>query len=370
MRRFLPFLLGFILFLGFPPLVWAEEPPEVPQLTLEQAIALAMDNSTTLKADLLAIDQAKEDRDAAGLAVTYTPTGRATPEVEAAFTRLQNADLAWRMAKKTYEADRDSVVMKVYQAYTGVLQACAAVDAAEKALRSTDWQHRAAVAGYRAGTLSKSQMIQADASAAGAQAQLAAAEKALDDAYHKFNQLVGLSPDERPLLTDRPEYAPLHVDSLEAEVARAVDASPYVWLAQRKIDLAKIALDIYSFGPAEAHTYKATELGIPIAEVNAAGARDQMALLVRSLYYSIRQLEENYAGLQQKVTVDEENLRVTRLKYDLGLATRTEVFAAEAALAGSKKSLLDAVCQHEVLKLAFKKPWAYAGAGSNGSAGS
>jgi Outer membrane protein len=186
LRRFLTLLLGFILFLGFPPLVWAEEPPGAPQLTLEQAVALAMDNSTTLKADLLAIDQAKEDRDAAGLAVTYTPTGRATPEAEAAFTRLLQADLTWRMAKKTYEADRDSVVMKVYQAYTGVLQACAAVDAAEKALRSADWQHRAAVAGYRVGTLSKSQMIQADASTTGAQAQLAAAEKALDDAYHKL----------------------------------------------------------------------------------------------------------------------------------------------------------------------------------------
>ncbi|MGB9805105.1 TolC family protein [Desulfofundulus sp.] len=369
--EFLALVLCVLLALAPAAVAFGATGPAPAGLTLQQAVDMALSNSSTLRADALAIDRAKYDRDAAGLAVSFTPTGQTTPQAEAAFTKLMQADLAWQMAKKTYDADKDTVVMKVYQAYAAVLQAAAAVDAAQQALDSADWQHRAAVAGYRVGTLSRSQMVQADASTAGAKAQLEAAKKALDDAYQKFDQLVGLPAGVRPVLSDRPAYAPLNVDSLEAEVSRAVDASPYVWLAQRNIDLARIALDIYSYGPAEAHTYKATELGVPIAEEQAASARDQMAQLVRSLYYGIRQLEENYAGLQQKVAVDEENLRVVQVKYRVGMATRVELAAAQAALAGDKRDLVNLLCQHQVLVQAFKTPWAYAGAaGSSGSTAS
>jgi len=85
-----------------------------------------------------------------------------------------------------------------------------------------------------------------------------------------------------------------------------------------------------------------------------------MRKLVRTIYYNIRQLEENYAGIEQKLAVAEENLRITRLKYELGMAIKTDVISAQAALTGTQKTLIDAACQHEVLKLAFRKPWAYA----------
>jgi outer membrane protein TolC len=373
LRRVLIFIFCGFLFLSLLSAAWAgEQQSNVRQITLEQAVNMAIDNSSTLKTDSLAIDQAKYDRDAAALAVTFTPTGQVTPSAEISFSKLLQADMAWQMAKKNYDADKDTVVMKVYQAYGNVLQALAAVEAAQQAVKSADLQHRFALVGYRVGTLSKSQLIQADASTKGSEAQLAVAEKSLADAYQKFNQLIGLGPDERPVLIDQPAYLPLVVDNLDAEVSRAVDASPYVWLTQRKVDLAKITLDIYSYGPSEPHTYKATELGVPIAEENSANARDQMAQLVRTLYYGIRQLEENYEGLQQKVAIDEENLRVAKVKYQVGMATIADVTAAQATLAKDRQDLVNLLCQHQTMVQGFKTPWAYAGAsgGSGGSGGS
>ncbi|APC09540.1 TolC family protein [Neomoorella thermoacetica] len=364
-RKFAATVLGaFLLLFTNIPLAKAAE-STAPQLTLQQAIDQAIANSNILKADSLAIDQAKYDRDAAGLNVTFTPSGPTTTVAEKAFTQLQQADLKWQVAKKNYDADKDTVVMKVYQAYFGVIQAQAALDAAQKALLNIDWQRKVANMSFQAGIISNSQMQQTANGYSQAQAQLASAQKALDNAYEKFNQLVGLMPDERPVLVDRPTFMPLTINSLDAEVSRVLDASPTVWLMEKNVDLAKLALDLYSFGPTEPHTYKATEIQVPIAEQNVANVRSQMSQLVRSLYYSIKQAEENYTSLQYKLAIDKENLRVAEVKYSAGLATKGDIISAQATLAQDIQNIENVLCQHQILVKAFEKPWAYVGSTSS-----
>ena len=58
-----------------------------------------------------------------------------------------------------------------------------------------------------------------------------------------------------------------------------------------------------------------------------------------------------------------ENLRVAKVKFDVGIATKTDVLNAELALEQARQGLLEIESQHEILKMAFKKPWAY-GSGS------
>lgn len=293
------------------------------------------------------------------------------PQAAAAFTGLVMADINWQMAKKSYNAEKDAVAMSVTKAYYEVLKALEGVQAAELSYKSAELSRQVALASYRVGMLAKSSLIQAESGLAQAKGALEAARKALDDAYQQFNVLVGLWPEDRPVLVDRPSFTPLQVDNLEAEVERVVEESPSLWSAKRGIDLARLNLDLYVFNnPQETEPYKAKEIKVSEAEVSAAGAEENLRKAVRSTYYGIRQLEENYAGLEQKLADAEEKLRVAGIKYGVGMATKQEVVAAEAALAGIKKSLLDTVCQHEVLKLAFKKPWAYTGAGSSGSTGS
>lgn len=353
---------------------WAKE-PATPELTLAQAVEKALANSKALKTGEYDIERAEEVREKAADNVTWKPaggglSGEAAAVASRAFTGLVQADLAWQMSKKAYNAEKDSVVMSVYQAYNGVLQAREKRRAAELAYKSADLAHRAAVASLRAGVISKSDFLKSEAGLAGGKAGLEAAEKALADAYQKFNQLVGLWPEDRPVLVDRPSFSPLQIDSLDTEVERAVEESPSQWLAEKKIDLAKLSLDLYVFNdPTNPDPYKAKEIDVEKAEISAAEAKDQMRQLARSLYYSIRQLEEQYAGLEHQAAVAGENLRVAKLKYDLGMVTRTDLATAESALAEAQKALLDAAAQHEVLIMAFEKPWAYAGAAASGAGG-
>lgn len=373
MRKFL--LASFIassLLLLWVPFALAKE-QATPELTLQQAIDMAAARSKNLQNASYEIERTEEARRLAADKVRYVPAPGSSPASEdaAAVIGLEMADINWQKAKKDYEAKKDALVMSVTRAYYDVVKAEEGVRVAELNYQNAEISRQVALASYKTGMTAKSSLVQAEAGLAGAKSALEAARKALDDAYQQFNALVGLWPEDRPVLVDSPTFTPLQVDNVEVEVVRAVEGSPTIWMAQRNIELAKLNLDLYVFNnPKETETYTGKAIKVNQAEVSAAEAEENLRKTMRSTYYSIRQLEENYAGLEQKLAAAAEDLRVTRVKYEVGMATKQEVVAAEASLAGIKKSLLDTVCDHEILKLAFKKPWASAAASGVGSGSS
>lgn len=360
-RRFLTIIIiSLILAFGFAGAqAWAAKEPASPEFTLEQAVEKAKANSQTLKSMKYDIERGYAVRQYVGDKLDFTPLEASGTEADTVFKSLMSADLNWRTAKRSYEAQEDTIVMQTYKIYYGLLQAIEDVKVAESQLENADWQHRVAAANYRVGLLNKMGMLEADAALAGAKANLEAANKALEDNYQKFNQLVGLWPEDRPVLVDKPSFNVVEIDNLDFEVAKAKAASPSIWLAQQKIDLAKINLNLYSFNNAS-EPYVAKQIDVTQTEIAVQDAAEQMDKLVRTLYYTIKQSEEQYASAQDSVKTAEESLRVVKVKYDVGMATLAEVRAAEAALAKAEKSLFDLACQHEILALAFQKPWAYA----------
>lgn len=350
------FLLVFYLLI---PIAFAKE-PATPELTMQQAVARAIIVSNALKSAKYDIDRGYEVRQFAADKVKYIPTGPATPEAEMAFQGLLQADLSWQMAKKIYATQEDTIIMAVYQNYYRVKQAQEKVNAAKLAVESADWQYRMTVLGHQVGVASRQILIQARCNLAGAKANMEAGQQSLEDAYQKFNQLVGLWPEDRPVLVDRPAFSLMAVDNLYTETERAIEGSPTVWLTKRNIDLARISLNLYNFAdPYRKEPYEARKIDVNKAEVSFSDIRDQTKKLVRTLFYTIRQLEEQYAGTEESVKVAEESLRVVQVKYRVGMATRAEVVTAEASLSKAEQALLDLTCQHEVLKLTFRKPWTF-----------
>ena len=354
----------------------AKEPATF-ELSLEKAVEMAIANSKELQNAQYDIDRAWEVREKAADNVKYIPAGIISGDdaakAAAAFTGLVQADLSWQAKKKAYEVTKDSVVMAVYKAYYNVLSAQENVRAKEATLKSAEWQRRIAADQLRLGMLSKSDFLTVSASIEQATKDLEAAKKALDDAYHQLNQLIGLWPEDRPVLTSRPKYEPLAVDSLDAAVERAVAESPTVWLAKSQVDYYKLRLDLYPFNSSTvSDPYDAWEIDVSKAEVSAASTEEQIRKQVRSIYYTAKQLEDSYAAVLQRLEVNREKLRVARLKFELGMATKADVLSAEAELAKTEKDLLDLIAQHEICVMLFEKPWVYsggAGAGTSSGAG-
>jgi hypothetical protein len=160
------------------------------------------------------------------------------------------------------------------------------------------------------------------------------------------------------VLTDTVEFTPLDIKDLDREVRKVMDSAPTVWLAEERVTMQKYLEDMM-FYTGEYRPYQARKIEVEQAELDAASTKKLFDQITRSLYYGAKSLEEAYAGAQEGVNVAEENLRVAQVKQKVGMATATDVAAAEKAVAEARSALFQLACQHAYMKLAFAKPWAY-----------
>ncbi|MEW6172882.1 MAG: TolC family protein [Bacillota bacterium] len=358
MRKSIVLLVTLVLTVGLSlPAAFAESAEK--SLTLEQAIALALQKNTGVKKAESEIDRTEALRKQAADKVLFTPIMGGSgydAETESNWNKLLSADLNWQMSKKTFESTKDSLVLNVYKSYWDVQTAQMKLDLQKKLNQQALIKLQDTRTGIRAGTVSPSDLVAVEAAWQQAQSNLVTTQNALDTAYTDFNQLLGLNPNERPQLTGTPVYEPLNVTDLDYEVEKAIGSSPRVWEAQQNVTKAEWSADmIYSSG--DYTPYEVRQISVYQAELSAVDARDSLEKTVRNLYYQIKNLEEDYSIAQKTLQTAQENLRVAKLKFDAGMSTNAEVVAAEIEVARDQESIEEMVRNHAYLKMSFEKPW-------------
>ncbi len=332
------------------------------QLTYRQALDMALSNSYSLKNVGEDIDRSYEVRQNASDKVKYVPLGPGNEAANRAYTGLVQADLTWQMTKKNYESAKDSLAYTVRQSYNALLQAQGKKRLADLSVENEYWKNLLAELKYQVGMTSSIERSQARSGYNAARDSRQAAEKALEDSWQAFNRLVGLSLDSRPLLTDPPQMKAVGEIDLDAHAARVVSESPSVWLSEQQVNLAKLELDLFTFNnPSNPDTYQAKKIDVTKSMNSAAEVKDQLDKLVRSLYYSMRQLEDQHSTLQSSLEVAEQALKIARVRYEVGMAIKADLVAAELAVEQLRQQVSDIAAQHDSMKMAFEKPWAYGG---------
>jgi outer membrane protein TolC len=355
--------------LGVAQGAFAKE-PATPEITLNAAIEKAIKNSELVKKAEVDIERTEALRDEAADQLDFIPTGGSgyNPQLEATWASMLQADLTWRMSKKNYNARLDGIALDVCQLYWDILKLQEKVEAKKVAVEKARLELQKSRAAYQVGLVGKldrgastggsfTGLQQAEAAMVKAEGDLAATQNELDQAYTKFNQLVGLWPEDRPVLVDSLEFHPVEINNLETEVNRALEKSPSVWLAEQGVELQKYVHDLM-WATGQYRPYDAREAEKEQAELDAINAREATKLLVRDLYYTLKTLEESYKSAEQGVAVAEEALRVSKLMYEVGMATKADVISAESTLADAKLTLKNLAAAHSYTKLVFQKPWA------------
>jgi outer membrane protein TolC len=331
------------------------------QLTVQQALAMAIATSPSLISSSYSIDQAKnkvnqETEPITALNnLTFTPTGYTSSANEGTLNNLVAANLNWNQAEKDQQAAQDTVTYEVYSDYFAILQDEVSLAAAQQAFNLAGLQQRVTNLNYQVGGASQQAVVQENQSYAAAQTSLATAKANLDTDYQKFNQLVGLATDDRPVLTDQPSFAPLVIGSLDAEVSRVLASDPDISSAQNSVTEQKEALTVVSQDPA-ANAASADTLGE--AEQSLTNEQNSVSQSERNLYYSIQNIESNQDSLQQALTTAQTNLAMTQVEYNVGLATEIDLQTAQSNLNSAQLALLKNTVSHQLDVMAFETPWA------------
>lgn len=324
------------------------------QITIQQAITMAMASSNSLHSASAEVDQANNSLTTSqqGNPLDFTPSGFSSSDVEKAMNSLTEANQTLALDQIEYQVSQESVVYSVYQDYLNILQDETAQDAAQQALSLANLQQRAAVLDNQLGGYSQYQVQQANQISAQDQTTLSTDKATLATDYQKFDQLVGLAPDDTPALTDQPSYVPLTID-MDTEVNQVLAESPTILSDQETITTDKDATN--------APTYTTSMISsadtLNVAENNLATDETNEAQTERDTYYEITNAESQQASLQQALNTAQQNLQAIQVGYSVGYNDSLDLAAAQSAVTAAQQSLLDNECQHQLNVMFFETPW-------------
>lgn len=344
---------------------WAKE-PATPKVKLNEAIDLALKNSNDIRKSTLETEKSEEAREKAADQVSFAPGEDQNPTADAAWYSLLSADLTWQMSKKSYNLEEDRLILEVCQKYWNVQKSLESVKVKEISLSVADLTSRRVQAMVRlgmtppdfsAGSSPAAVLASAEGDLARARSDLTEVQNKLNSDYESLNQLLGLWPEDRPVLVDEAQFDPMPEIDLDHAVQRVMEESPTVWQAGEKIQLAKFAYEkMWATGQYTSHAVR--EIEMQQAEIDAASTKDSVRLATRGLYYTVRNLEAGIPVAEKAVSSAEESLRVARAQFELGLIKKENLVKSEVTLAQARQTLLDLRQQHAYMKLALQKPWA------------
>jgi hypothetical protein len=332
-------------------------------LTYDEAVELALQNSTELKNARESELQAEEIREQlANLRRISgsTPEGLGYDQADAAARKLllefTAADTAWRMGARQVEILEETIAFQVRSAYDEVLQNTASLEKTDRALAFAAKKLTQTETKTRLGMESCFNRENARSSYAAEKEQRERLVHLLDEAYVSLNKLLGLEMDARRKLQEPDPPVWLEEVNLERHLALILHDHPYIWLQEQKVAQAERELSLYTYN-IKAPPYKVVASAVQQEKNNLYALKEEVHKGVRSLYYQLQGLENQYKALEASLAQAENGLYAVQLRFKLGMAVPLEIEQAELAVLEIKSGMQDLARAYGQLKMLYEKPW-------------
>lgn len=339
--------LSVVLVMGMHIVAAAEESaasePAVLELTLEDAIRLAVENGSTVKT-------AKLDERLAEIALMEL---KAQGEENVSAETMAAKEKAYRDAQEAVIDAMKSTALSVEKSYYSLLKALQRVASAERSLEAKVRQLEIVSVKFEAGIEPKSALDNGQDGVKTAEMQLANAEFSLETERIRFNSALGLDPAVKVVLVDEFPYKPVEV-TLEESIAYALENRDDVKARVLALEDAKKSFERTQQIPGH------TKIDAEKASINLAKAEMQLAstltnavVAVRGAYTSLVSAGDNVEAAMESLRKAEEALEKTKARYEAGLATLNQVNDAEAAVVEAEIKLTQSVYDYNTANADF-----------------
>ncbi len=321
-------------------------------LSIEEAKALALENSNTLQSIALKIESdeinaremlAEKNRQKN----TSAPPGYGITTIDTILRRRgyysDAAAVTYELTKLTGDRLRNTIEFSAVSAYYALANKREAQRVKKDALDIANDNLSAVKIKYDLGTVSQLELQQAEGAVRILEYELDMARRASEFSQVSFNSAVGLAPDEQVTLTDTLSISPPEKADIEALIKTAVSNRYEVKEAQMKVALAEKEAECYeALYTKGTYHYTIKQYGIAIAKANLENA-------VKSVELSVRKSYNDYLDAYGGVAIGEESVKTKQLMYDAvkskfsaGQVINTEVVQAQNALDSAKNGLVQA----------------------------
>lgn len=285
------------------------------------------------------------------------------------------ASLGEQVQQLNVARSKSEIIYQTRSAYYNVLRAWGAVDVAKASLKAAEEQLRQAQAFEKSGAAPKFDVTRADVQVAARRQSLISAEDALGVAGAALNAVLGRDVST-PVTIAQIEGLPDRSVDIEAQTEMAYEARPELVQLDLGVKVSKELEGIYrrsnlpTFALSSSYSYNFSGGGFssdkgswnagvvaswPLLDGGAARAKtDQarsdakstelqktqikrsIALQVRTAGMAVQEAADRYEVAVKAVGQAEEALRLSRSRYENGVATQLEVIDSEAALMAAR----------------------------------
>lgn len=253
---------------------------------------------------------------------------------------------------KTYT--ENSIKFGVEAAYYGVQRAEKMLEVSRDSLKRAEEQLKLAQIKFKAGTVAKFEIINGESQVKSAQAAVNEAESGVKKAHMALNKTLNLPLETTLKLTDQFKF----------DQAANIDTQQ-VYQGMTKVDMSYVSAE-EGYNMSEANfkyhekyytkntfMYREAEYGLKEAEVNMADVRAQLQLDIKNAYLDLKTAEDNYQVLVKSGEQAKEAYRLTKLRFEVGMATGYDLLGGENSLMQVDMAILNAVYNYNLAKAKF-----------------
>ncbi len=317
---------------------------------------MALENNSLIKQAELARTRAGIEAEQAYEAARRLEKVSSLSQAQVKYLADMQKKLALEIADRSFEVTREQVRLLISKDYYALVKARALVDANKRAVERATQQLAQARAASTAGTVSRTDVLAAEAGLARARADLAAAENQVRTAEVELARQVGL-----PLnVAIKPEgvVERLQLDAtvdLDTAIAEAQEKRLDVRQAVASVEVAREAHRLaVAYTAPNTFTSRLAEVDLRQAELALEDKKKQAASEITTAYLSVRAAQEALDYLKAGLEQARENHRLASLRYEVGVGTILEVLQASEQLLRIESQYVEALFNYNLAVLTFE----------------
>ncbi len=316
---------------------------EIQYVALEEAEAIAFENSVSLELARLAVEEAEFQMRQAEAAMIMKPSP----------VLLMQAQAGSDVARQKYLTARDELALEVRTDYFNALRTQNLLKIAEEGLESALRHEEVAQKKLAAGTATRLDVIKASRSVLSSESGVSQAHHGLELTQMKFRQTLGIDLDAAVL----PEEIALEVEpvevNLEQDMAYALANRDEIKQLLLAIEVAEKNVEISDNDYTPALTLRQAELNLAKLKRQLEQVRQGLALQIKQSHSAWKDAEERIPVLQKGVEEAEEMLRLSELSYEADMITSNDLEDAQIGVLAAKNELVNAIFDYNLAKTRY-----------------
>lgn len=328
---------------SFTTYITIEEKEDGETLTVEEAVEMAIKNSSSLKQQSAQMELTEDEREDLFNDFLYSPS-----DGYSEILSLLSNDISYANSKLSYEQQKDTIALSMKSAFVSIINGERSLALSKVAPKNEMNQLIVTRKKAQLGLISDQELSQSELNYKNNEAQIAQQERSLEEAYESLYTLIGADENETFTLSMEGVYEPLNLpNSIDSYILTKISSDSTIQQKENSLYLAEQQLEM--FYASGSSSYKSLENNVSTASLAVKDAKEELTEKLKSCYNEIMSLEESLEQNMEKLEMLKSDLSILNLKLEQKTATQLEVNEAEYEIASLENTIVEEIYEHMIL---------------------